>query len=739
MSFGFSVDDFLAVAELVRKVRKSFVGAPDQFRHISNELRCLDHAIGDVEVLEYGIDMSYTQRRRLSEILRNCHELLEDTQRKLESHSVKPLNDGMKGKTRHVWNRLQLRTDDISEFRDRILSSVGHLNGFIGELNRGNIARLVDGQAQLIRGQAHLTEGHNHLLERHHQQEQQTLIDWLASIDYAAQQADIIRRQKKNLLLHGAGKTMTTSIVIDDLKELYRNIESIGICHIFFNFRRTGEQNLENLFGSLLQQLVQFRSDLPRSLRRLYDDCKQRRSRPSLKEILQVLRDPVLDYSKVFVVVDALDECEREVRSGFISELRNLWSDVGVDVFATSRDIPEITSRFDGAMRKEIRACDHDIAKFIDANRHQFAESIGNNVDLWNKIRESIVACVDGIRDHAYAVRNALRKLSKGSDAYDIAYDDVMNRINCQPLGRRQPALKALTWVTYAKQPLGTSQLQHALAIEPDKTRLDKDDIPNINDVISCCCGLLTFDENSNIVRLVHYTTQEYYNRVGGRWFPDADSKVADYCVAYLSLDVFESGRCKNSREYEQRMIEYPLYHYASHRWGNTRGMFSSQILYQPHTPHSQRYQNWLVDSAPATLTPVQIASHFGLKDFVATHLENYIDGQSDLSTPLSHAVYKGRETAARMLIQRGADVNARNRCIAWHQYWPETPLAIALDERNKTMVSLLMESGASRTKEQHEQWDHIQQGSESDPVLRDDDSDEFDPKINGTKASDSD
>lgn len=37
MSFGFSVGDFLAVIELANKVRKDFAGAPEQFKHISNE------------------------------------------------------------------------------------------------------------------------------------------------------------------------------------------------------------------------------------------------------------------------------------------------------------------------------------------------------------------------------------------------------------------------------------------------------------------------------------------------------------------------------------------------------------------------------------------------------------------------------------------------------------------------------------------------------------------------------
>lgn len=37
MSFGFSVGDFLAVYQLAGKIRKEFVGAPSQFKAITNE------------------------------------------------------------------------------------------------------------------------------------------------------------------------------------------------------------------------------------------------------------------------------------------------------------------------------------------------------------------------------------------------------------------------------------------------------------------------------------------------------------------------------------------------------------------------------------------------------------------------------------------------------------------------------------------------------------------------------
>jgi hypothetical protein len=37
MSFGISIGDFLAIIELVKKIRKDFVGAPSQFDNIAHE------------------------------------------------------------------------------------------------------------------------------------------------------------------------------------------------------------------------------------------------------------------------------------------------------------------------------------------------------------------------------------------------------------------------------------------------------------------------------------------------------------------------------------------------------------------------------------------------------------------------------------------------------------------------------------------------------------------------------
>jgi hypothetical protein len=84
-----------------------------------------------------------------------------------------------------------------------------------------------------------------------------------------------------------------------------------------------------------------------------------------------------------------------------------------------------------------------------------------------------------------------------------------MERINSQVIDFKELARQVLSWIICAKRPLTTLELQHALAVEVGKTKLNKHNLPEIEDMVSVCAGLVTVDEESDIIRLVHYTTQE--------------------------------------------------------------------------------------------------------------------------------------------------------------------------------------------------------------------------------------
>lgn len=75
-----------------------------------------------------------------------------------------------------------------------------------------------------------------------------------------------------------------------------------------------------------------------------------------------------------------------------------------------------------------------------------------------------------------------------------------------------------------------------ALAIEPGQKHFDPGSCPSINLVLDICAGLLIFDEQSEVVRLVHYTLQDYFNDRGKITYTDVHRSIARICMSYLDF-----------------------------------------------------------------------------------------------------------------------------------------------------------------------------------------------------------
>jgi Cdc6-like AAA superfamily ATPase len=255
--------------------------------------------------------------------------------------------------------------------------------------------------------------------EKHHE-----ILDWLSHIDYAAQHSDFASRRQEGtgqwLLgaqqfrawvgqrnqtlfcpgIPGAGKTMSAAIVIDNLYAEFYPSANIGIAYIYCNFRRHYEQNLTDLLASLAKQLIQALPSVPQSIQRLYEQHYPKRTRLSLNEISQVLQSAVLNYSKAFIVIDALDECQSSggARNQLLAELFNLQAKTAVNLFVTSRFIPEIEKEFAGrSMQLKIRAKDEDLQRYVDGRILCLPSFVSRSMVLQNEIKTAIINAVDGM------------------------------------------------------------------------------------------------------------------------------------------------------------------------------------------------------------------------------------------------------------------------------------------------------------------------------------------------------
>ena len=166
-------------------------------------------------------------------------------------------------------------------------------------------------------------------------------------------------------------------------------------------------------------------------------------------------------------------------------------------------------------------------------------------------------------------MKAALESLPSGPGAYHYAYQETMQRIEGQVPGRRKLALQALSWITNAQRPLRPLELQHALATERGTQKMDEEKLPSIHDLVSICFGLVVVDDQSNIIRLVHYTTQNFFEEKRDLYFPDCHNMLGIACITYLSYDTFSSGRCRDERQYHTRLQQNPFYRYAARYLGD--------------------------------------------------------------------------------------------------------------------------------------------------------------------------
>src|SRR5271156_698450 len=187
----------------------------------------------------------------------------------------------------------------------------------------------------------------------------------------------------------GAGKTILTSIVIDDLTTRHQNDPSIGIAYLCCNFRRRDEQNVGDLLASLLKQLSQERPSLPDSVKALYDQHKDKRTRPPIDELSRALQSVANMYSRVFIIIDALDECQASdgCRTRLLSEVFNLQTRHGTNILATSRFTPEIVDRFKDSESLEIRASSEDVERYLEGHIEQLPTFVQRNRELQEEIK----------------------------------------------------------------------------------------------------------------------------------------------------------------------------------------------------------------------------------------------------------------------------------------------------------------------------------------------------------------
>lgn len=269
---------------------------------------------------------------------------------------------------------------------------------------------------------------------------------------------------------------------------------------------------------------------------------------------------------------------------------------------------------------------------------------------------------------------------------------------------RRNLAYQAINWIVHSHRPLSPTELQHGLAVKPGRFKSPKGNLTNVQTIISVCAGLLTVDEETDVIRFVHYTTQEYLD--SGKveeWIPSAEAELARACITYLlipdltlsaarSIRHHVGAKCDGEKDSSPEMIWYRwpigtvrmhiwddwlLLRYATTYWGAHCQYYQPQLQEMAMSLLFNHSMCWYAFQARDEtmfdvrigIRAISICCYWGLNEFVKALLEKARMHKTNFAEALTVAVRRGFGETVKVLFECGrveqADIDhtTRNMC----------------------------------------------------------------------------
>ena len=286
------------------------------------------------------------------------------------------------------------------------------------------------------------------------------------------------------------------------------------------------------------------------------------------------------------------------------------------------------------------------------------------------------------------------------------AYMATINRVKAQKGNKSTLGMKVLAWVFYSERALRAEELCHAFGVEIGSAELDPENIPALRTLLASSLGLVTLDEYSSTVRVVHYTLYQYlsYNPT---LFHSPHSTIAEVCLTYLNFgSVWDISPTLDSCPSTFPLLEYSSLYWAEHaREGMTENVkilalrlldrfdehISSRLLSLHYNESSPTGPYFVDERIPTGFTLLHGAAYLGIVEIFAGVLEmkewdvNATDSAG--STALTWAASKGYMEIVKILLDL-SDINPDQE----ETEYGRTPLSWAAESGHEGIVDMLLE-----------------------------------------------
>ncbi|KAJ6502837.1 ankyrin repeat-containing domain protein [Mycena vitilis] len=740
-----SVLQFVDLALKAIEVGNNFVNAPAEREKLRAEMGYLKSLLED---LHAGMLQHPTSSllKKTSEPLIQFRKTLEDFTRKLQPQ-------GAKFRERLTWAAWSKK--DAEGYLNEFERFKALLNLWLTKETWEASLEQKKSNAEQQESQRYILAALNDNAQREQDRsdaaEQKRMLDWISPLNFFQRQADIFstwqpgtgewlladphftdwEHSRGEVLwcrgMPGAGKTVLASRVVNYLRDKFRNSVTGAAC-IYLNHKEADTQTPTNVIASLCKQLLLGRF-IPQQIRELYQQRSSEGTRPSMDAIVKALQSVVSQYTKVFLVVDALDECPEVQRNLLLQYLALATEGSSVNLMITSRPHITLDPFFPFPQLIQIHATEGDIHLYLDTqikDSPRLSRHVQTRPELRGEVHSKILGNVQGMfllaklhieslttKNTIKALRTALQNLPKDLTG---TYDEAMERVERQNEDDKQLAHQVFTWVTNAMRPMSVAELRDALAVEPGTSFLDGDNLLDIDIVLSVCAGLIIVDGEIPVVRVIHYTAQHYFDSIQAVRFPDAHADIASACFTYLSFAQFSTSPSYWSFEVASQLLsKHPLLSYSQYcllHAAKIDGLgLNSGIESFAHRTSSwkhfwetlfYRYQElaapWMYRDWPSSPSLLWIAAASNLIT-VARHLRTHKVLITDDNSPLRVASSFGHFEMVQLLLEMGFSPNYampfETELQAALEQGHETALQAASEQGHESVVRALIDAGA--------------------------------------------
>ena len=504
----------------------------------------------------------------------------------------------------------------------------------------------------------------------------------------------------------GIGKTMISSFMVEELTRLAERSSQITLAYYFCDDKDEKRKSATAILRGLLLQLLRQRPMLFKHIQPEFAVSRDNlfTNFHGLWRIFDgILKDP--EAGEVFCLIDALDECEKESRQSFLTNLTELFTPLQTKkkifkFIITSRpenDIEESLTTASPSIRNirvDTGKVNDDLSKFINIRVDELSRKKGYQPNQKDIIKRTLTDKAGGSFLYVSIVLHELQKakifsqviqnLQKlPSDLNDV-YDRILGQIDAE---HQETAKSVLCWVAVARRPLTVEELAMARALGAEECEENimppEDLLDELKDGFKCCEPLVYIDTNNNTVNLVNQSAKDYLlstylqgNRNLSQYHITEDSTnlhIFQTCWEVLSL---EKQRRKQSHDYDGFSA------YAAREWEEHAVAAGRALI----TGYEFRKDN--LDRLPTLRdTWLRRAAAEGQELVVQRLLENGAELESKDrtgSTPLLLAAREGQEAVVKLLLENGAEPGSKDRS-------GQTPLSYAAEGGYVSVVKLLL------------------------------------------------